>query len=430
MFNFAALSLPPPPTSWTKDLAEIPCDMPPPLKSCRVEEVTVKKEIEDNAGHSTEFSDPMHEDSDPVYKDDDNLEAPVIDSCADIVVPQLDENCERSPPTLKRIVIKPEKRSDSDNEETLSYKRFKCNNYYEKSESSNCDRSGDVVGSSKSSVIKEDRDRESEVKTNHKYPYVPLTRDSYHSDNRIDDMVTKIRKELNMSPMEMDDDDLDSVSAHVVDFEPPGGTNDLADFEPPVARTEESCDSNLLYNNTVRTNSGVKYDFEMLRSWDEAYVHHPSNEPAVGNIMNDHGNPSDLDLSGLDGLDHLEESQPSVPNGIQDVSPESDLNYVSYTIPKQQKRFHNVSSVQPSSNCSSSTEQMESAIKSISGTSADNRSYFGADDMEFLPINKTSHNTHTVEYSRSLDSEMGGPSNEMDPTLAEAVRSIMIDERS
>lgn len=400
--------------------------MPPSLTSCQSEEVIVKKEIEDTDCHSTEFSDSMREDSDPVYKDDDNLEAPVIDSCADIVVPQHDENCERSPPTLKRIVIKPEKRSESDNEEPVSNKRFKCNNYYEKLEANSCERSTEV--SPPKSVIKEG-DKEPEVKTNHKYPHVPLTRESFHSDNRIDDMVTKIRKELNMSPMEMDDDDLDTVSSHVVDFEPPSGTNDLADFEPPVARTEESCDSTLLYNNSVRTNCDVKYDYEMLGSvWDENYVH-PSNESdvAVGNIVIDQGNPSDLDLSGLDGLDQIEESQPSIPNGIQDVTAETDMNYMGYHFPKSQKRFHETTSVQPTSNCSSNTSQIASAIKSIMGTPADNRSYFGAEEMQFLPGSKTGHNTHIADYGRSLDADMGvTTNNESDAVLDEAVRSILL----
>lgn len=417
------LSFPPVPASWLlKELDEAPCDMPPPLTS-QVEEVTVKKEIDDD-GHSTEFSDPMREDSDPVYKDDDNLEAPVIDSCADIVVPQHDENCERSPPTLKRIVIKPEKHSESDDESVPNNKRFKCNSYYEKLEPNRCERSNEVAPS-KLSVIKEESDKEPEVKTNNKYPHVPLTRESYHSENSMDVMVTKIRKELNMSPMEMDDDDLDPVSSHVVDFEPPSGASDLADFEPPVARTEESCDSTLLYNS-VRTNCDVKYDFEMLGCsvWDENYIHHPSNESDVtaGNIINDHANTSELDLSGLDGLDHLEESQPSIPNGIPELTAESDMNYIGYHIPKHQKRFQDVS-VLPSSNCSSSSEQIR-AIKSIIGTSADNRSYYGADEMQFLPINNKTSHTHTAEYGRSLDSEMGVSSNVSDPVVEAAVRSI------
>lgn len=418
---FSVLPLPPVPASWLlKGLDESSCDMPLPLS---VEEVTVKKEIEDDS-HSTEHSDPLREDSDPVYKDDDNLEAPVIDSCADIVVPQHDENCERSPPTLKRIVIKPEKHSESD-DESLPSKRLKCNNYYEKLEANRIDRTNEIAPS-KPTVIKEESDKDLEVKTNSKYTHVPLTRESFHSENSMDVMVTKIRKELNMSPMEMDDDDIDPVSSHVVDFEPPSGANDLADFEPPVARTEESCDSTLLYNS-VRTNCSVKYDFEMLGCtvWgDDNYIQHPSNESDVtaGNILNDHANTSELDLSGLDGLDHLEESQPSIPNGIPELSAEGDMNYIGYPIPKHQKRFQDVS-VLPSSNCSSSPEQIR-AIKSIIGTSTDNRSYYGADEVEFLPIsNKTSH-THTAEYGRSLDSEMGVTSNVSDPVVEAAVRSI------
>lgn len=422
--------MPPPPASWLRDLNELPCDMPPPLTN-QVEEVVVKEEVDDNDGHSTEFSDPMREDSDPSYKDDDNLEAPVIDSCADIVVPQHDENCERSPPTLKRIVIKPEKRSESDTEETVPCKRVKYNNCIK---SEPCNDDGDpVVPVTKSSVTKES-DKELESKNNHKN-HLSSTRTSFHSDNRMDDMVIKLRKELNMSPMEIDDDDddLDTVSSHVIeppDFEPPSATNDLADFEPPVARTDESCDSNVLYNNSVRTNCDVKYDFEMLgySEWDESYVHHPSNESdvTVGNMISDHGNPCDLDLSGLDGLeDHLEESQHGIPNGIQDVSVETDVNYLGYRIPKHQKRYPDVSG-QPTSNCFNSTDQVQSAIKSITGTPAENRSYYGADDMEFLPISKPSHNAHIADYGRSLDTDMGITSNETDPALAEAVRSILL----
>lgn len=236
------LSLPPPPRSWLKS-----------------RDPKIKVELSDA---ESEF---VGEKEEPVYKEDsDNLEAPVIDSCVDSVVPQND-NCERSPPTLKRIVIKPEPFFESDCEEPTSKKRLKFNCV--KSESPPPEWGGELC------------------KRNHKYSLC-----------REEDIMTKLRKELNISPMETDEED------HVVDFEPPSGTNGLADFEPPVARTDESCDSSLLSSCRAE----MKYDFDMSE-WAEAYAA-PESQAAVESI---------LDLSGLDGLeDHL--SQHSIPNGIQD----------------------------------------------------------------------------------------------------------------
>ncbi|XP_054722377.1 LOW QUALITY PROTEIN: mucin-2-like [Uloborus diversus] len=389
-----ALSLPPPPPSWLK-LMNSRDSPPPPLSACEAAPSESKVEepcasSEDYPEHPHELSDPhLQEDSDPPnYKDDDNLEAPVIDSCADIMVPRHDDNIERSPPTLKRIVIKPRELSESDSEEPVTNKRFKFNSACIKLTTSSCDWSGE------STLCRPARptSKGGEQKTNHKYPHAALTRESFHSDNRIDDVVSKIK--LDISPMEMD----------MGDFEP--GAEDLADFEPPVARTEESCDS-LAYN---RTNSEVKYEFDMLgcSTWDPDYVHHPPN---------DGDDPPDLDLSGLDGLeDHLEDG---IPNGIGD---ESDVNsYVGYHIPKRQKRFPDVG---PSGNCAS--DQVQSAIKSIMGAPAEHRSYFVPDDVEFLPMAKQSHNAHISDYGGSLDADMGATSGESDAALDEAVRSILL----
>ncbi|XP_035232966.1 BRD4-interacting chromatin-remodeling complex-associated protein-like isoform X2 [Stegodyphus dumicola] len=416
------LDLPPPPQSWLKKLHSS-CSSPSTSSN---HQAVVKEEAETDSEENTEkeSSDPhVPEDSDLLYKEDDNLEAPVIDSCADIMVPQNDYNCERSPPTLKRIVIKPEKLSERDLEEPLTRKRFKFNNMCVKPETVGCDWSHD--GTHNKLVSSKHSDKDNDLKTNHKYLHAPLTRDSFHSDNRLDvDMMAKM---LNISPMEIDDD------IETVDFEPPSGTNDLADFEPPVARTEESCNSNLLYNSNIRTNCEVKYDFDMLGcpAWADDYVHHPPNESDVNadTIMSDHGNPSDLDLSGLDGLeDHLEGSQHGIPNGIQndDDSAVSGMSYIGYRIPKHQKRYTDIAA-QSASNCSNN-EQVQSAIKSITGTHAENtrRSYFGADDVEFLHLNKQSHNAHITDYGGNIDAEMGVTRGESDEVLDEAVRSILL----
>ncbi|GFS48170.1 uncharacterized protein NPIL_341231 [Nephila pilipes] len=385
------------------------------------EEMQEEQNVFDHEDHDDclcrEASDHLTpEDSDPIYKEDDNLEAPVIDSCEDIVVPQHDDNCERSPPTLKRIVIKPNKCSESDSEDsTPMRKRVKFNsNTVFKSEASSLIQDSSIQ---RPLVAKHDE----EIKTNHKYPF--LSREMFHSDNRID-MVSELRKEFNMSPMEIDDDA--RVGSHL-DFDTSSGVNHLVDFEPPVARTEESCDSNLLYNSSLRNNCTVKYDFSILNEWTEEYAHQPSEtDVAVGNIISNHDNPSDLDLSGLDGLeDHLDDSQHCIPNGIQDdPCEESEMNYVGYQIPKHPKRFPD-SSVQPMSNCSNN--QTQSAIKSIIGPSTDNRSCYDSVNTDFMSLNRHSHNAHIGGYSSSMSTERGTTSKrKSEPDLDEAVRSILM----
>ncbi|GFX45246.1 hypothetical protein TNCV_2095311 [Trichonephila clavipes] len=357
------------------------------------------------------------DDSDPIYKEDDNLEAPVIDSCVDIV-PQHDDNCERSPPTLKRIVIKPNKCSESDSEDSAPIrKRVKFNN-------------NTVFKSETSSLIPESsiqrpvvsKQNDVEIKTNHKFSF--LSREVFQSDTRMGgDMVSELSNEFNISPMEMDDDA--RVGSHL-DFDPPTGVNHLVDFEPPVARKEESCDSSLLYNNTLRNNCTDKYDF-MLNDWTQEYVHQPNEtDVAVGNIINNHDNPSDLDLSGLDGLeDHLEDSEHCIPNGIQDdPCDESEMNYIGYQIPKHHKRFPD-SMVQPMSNCSNN--QTQSAIKSIIGPSTDNRSCYDSVNTDFMSFNRHSHNAHIGGYNSSVNTDRGNTSKRKgEPDLDEAVRSILL----
>ncbi|KAG8187941.1 hypothetical protein JTE90_027714 [Oedothorax gibbosus] len=431
----------------------------------------------DNDSRNRELSDPpVTDDSDPVYKDEDNLEAPVIDSCEDIAVPHHDDNCERSPPTLKRIVIKPSSwGSESSDPEDLmpSRKRLKFNNnvvvinsqnwsrttaksvddwsrtvapkhsdkselndwgrtsastnkHSDKSELNDWDRTSALTNkhsdkselndwsqtsaptnkhSDKSELNNWNRtsapttkhvdkselndwgrtsaptnkhsdkselndwgrtstptnkhsdtnNKDLDGKANHKFPLV--TREFHHSDNsRIDDMV------FDMSPMEI-------------------GEDSTVDFEPPVPRTEES--------NLFRSNCVDKYDFDLLTSdWTEQYQSE-SDMPMI-----DH--PSDLDLSGLEGLDEHLENDDHLPNGTN-----SDLNNICYLIPSKHSSRQN--------------SQVQSAVKSITG---ENRSYFDTGDF---------HHRHN-HYG-------GGGAPEMTPTplnnraehdLDEAVRSILL----
>ncbi|XP_042901781.1 BRD4-interacting chromatin-remodeling complex-associated protein [Parasteatoda tepidariorum] len=416
------LSLPPPPSSWLQELK----------KSVEVKTESIKEEPVSEPDEPPEVSldRPIKEDSDSLCKEDDNLEAPVIDSCADIVVPQNDDSCERSPPTLKRIVIQNEKFSESDSEEPPPpRKRLKYNSpKTEMYSSSNCkpqeppSLSCEPENSFGRTADKKNSEKDFEIKTNNTYPL--MTRQAFQSD----DVVYEIRKELDMSPMEMDDDDDDEDVPHIVDFDTPSVANHLADFEPPVARTEESCDSNLLYNSSIRTNCAIKYDFDLLGSdWTEDYTHPQANETdlAVENIMVGHqSGASDLDLSGLDGLEeHLNDSRHCIPNGIQEdeTSADSEPNFIGYRIPKHHKRFPGTSTMQNSS--SSTRDQVQSAIKSIIGTPAESRSYFEGTD--FLSLNRHSHNTHITDFG-GVGGEVGFSSGSREPDLDEAVRSILL----
>lgn len=386
--------------------------MPPP--------VAIKEEIlsepEDNdctdqsdcRNHSDPRDQATTEDSDPPYKEDDNLEAPVIDSCEDTVVPPRDDNCDRSPPTLKRIVIKPSgRRSESDPESDLnmpSRKKLKFNNNVKSLDWIKVEKQGDwggrtttaprekesgdwgrTVAPNKHSDKSELNDwsrtpkhsdtnnKDLDAKANHKFPL--LTRETFHSDNsRIDDMV------FDMSPMEIGGED-----SRVVDMNP--------DFEPPVPRTEDPGD-HLLYNSG-RNNCADKYDFDLLAcsDWTEEY------QTGSDLIINDH--PSDLDLSGLDGLDDPLDD-PHIPNGNNDIC---------YLIPKGGKRFLE---------SAGQNSQVQSAIKSIT----DNRSYFDGADFHHLR-HHAGHNSQG--YGGGDVSQMGNASSHRgEHDLEEAVRSILL----
>lgn len=343
-------------------------------------------EQNDCRNHSDPRDQATTEDSDPPYKEDDNLEAPVIDSCEDTVVPPRDDNCDRSPPTLKRIVIKPSGRDPESDLNMPSRKKLKFNSVrsldwikVEKQgdwggrttmaprEKESCDwgRTGVTAKHSDKSELNDwsrtpkhsdTNNKDLDAKANHKFPL--LTRETFHSDNsRIDDV-------FDMSPMEIGEED-----SRVIDMNP--------DFEPPVPRTEEPGD-HLLYNSG-RSNCADKYDFDLL-AWSD--------------------HPSDLDLSGLDGLDDPPEDQ-HIPNGNNDMC---------YLIPKGSKRFLE---------SAGQNSQVQSAIKSIT----ENRSYFDAADFHHL----RHHAGHNSQGYGGGVSEMGNASSHRgEHDLEEAVRSILL----
>ncbi|GIY47305.1 GLTSCR1 domain-containing protein [Caerostris extrusa] len=354
-----------------------------------------------------DYDPPNAEYSDPVYKDDDNLEAPVIDSCADIVVPQHNDNCDRSPPTLKRIVTKPIKFTESDPEDQIpARKRVKFNN--------------NTVFKNEASVLSHDKPIISKYndnlpKTNHKYPM------TFQSESSLSDVVSdaELRKEFSMSPMEMDEAHIDS---RLVNLDSSSEVNHLVDFEPLIPGTGESCDSNTLYNNSLRNNC---VNYMLNEDWPNEFAHQPTElDIAVANIEGNHNNPAEIDLSGLAGLDaHFNNSQHCIPNGIQDDDTSVEMNLIEYRIPKQQKRYHD-SSVQSVSNCSDMGDQTHSAIKSI----IDPESRYDRISTEFMSLNRHNQNAHIGGYSSSASARnMGSTSmKKEDRNLDEAVRSILI----
>lgn len=266
---------------------------------------------------------------------------------------------------------------------------------------------------------------------------IGIKQDPSKTDNsKEEDIVTTLRRELNMSPLEDDEPDVSQV-----DFETPNDTGGLADFEPPVARTEESSLVSS-YANGSRTAVKMKYDFDIISDptteWIGDYTNHnrkilSESEAAVESILEGQDDDSDLDLSGIE-LDETLERHQVLYNGIEETR-DSYVNYNEYDHPKlrthkERDKFSKIDicSDHSTNDLEQQSAQVQSAIKSILELQqTENHSCYtdGEENFTSTIYNLERHENHqsSIDYEVSLDTDSESVA---DAALNEAVRSILL----
>ncbi|XP_067134369.1 uncharacterized protein [Centruroides vittatus] len=266
-------------------------------------------------------------------------------------------------------------------------------------------------------------------------PNIEMKQEPNKNDNsKEEDIVTTLRRELNMSPLEDDEPDVSQV-----DFETPNDTGGLADFEPPVARTEESSLVSS-YANGSRTAVKMKYDFDIISDtaeWIGDYTNHnrktlSESEAAVESILEGQEGDSDLDLSGIE-LDETLERHQVLYNGIEETR-DSYVNYNEYDhqklrTHKEREKFSKIDICSDhSTNELEQSAQVQSAIKSILELqqTENNSCYTDGEENFTSSIYKLErHENHQspIFFEENLDTDS---ESVVDAALNEAVRSILL----
>ncbi|XP_022238926.1 mucin-6-like isoform X2 [Limulus polyphemus] len=256
------------------------------------------------------------------------------------------------------------------------------------------------------------------------------------SDSHEDDMMTKIRKELNISLLDEEEEDHEPDLGHI-DFE----------FEPPVIRREEAREKAIIKSfSGLERDLNLDYDFPVVNgTWPVSYSdsrnkHVTQRDSGMESILTSHDNEPELDLSGIEGLDGFEDHHNDLHNGlsseIDDVSLDGELTYEKLRHHDQRTSsghigFNEIPSHTSRDETDELNAQVQSAIKSILDLqSSESRSYCSDGDGEFIShvyrlegLDAQRDQTLTnYEVNLSCDVELA---NESDAAIDEAVQSIL-----
>ncbi|XP_076347126.1 uncharacterized protein LOC143245114 [Tachypleus tridentatus] len=259
------------------------------------------------------------------------------------------------------------------------------------------------------------------------------------SDPHEDDIMTKIRKELNISLLDEEEEE---------DHEPDPGHIDF-DFEPPVIRREEAREKAIIKSySSVERNLNLEYNFSAVNGtcvWPVSYSdsrnkHVSQTESGLESILTSRDHEPELDLSGIEGLDALEEPHRDLHNGlsseIDDMSMDGELTYEKLRHHDQRTSgshigFNEIPSHTDREESDELNAQVQSAIKSILELqSSESRSYYSDGDGDFIShmYNLEGLNSQrdpsVTNYEVNLTSDMELTS-ESDAAIDEAVQSIL-----
>ncbi|XP_022238848.1 uncharacterized protein LOC106457277 isoform X2 [Limulus polyphemus] len=259
------------------------------------------------------------------------------------------------------------------------------------------------------------------------------------SDPHEDDIMTKIRKELNISLLDEEEEE---------DHEPDPGHIDF-DFEPPVIRREEAREKAIIKSYSgVERELNLEYNFSAVNGtcvWPVSYSdsrnkHVTQTESGLESILTSRDHEPELDLSGIEGLDALEDHHRDLHNGlsseIDDVSMDGELTYEKLRHHDQRTSsshigFNEIPSHTDREESDELNAQVQSAIKSILELqSSESRSYYSDGDGDFIShmYNLEGLNSQrdpsVTNYEVNLTSDMELTS-ESDAAIDEAVQSIL-----
>ncbi|XP_076341254.1 uncharacterized protein LOC143241846 [Tachypleus tridentatus] len=251
-----------------------------------------------------------------------------------------------------------------------------------------------------------------------------------------DDMMTKIRKELNISLLDEEEEEHEPDLGHI-DFE----------FEPPVIRREEAREKAIIKSfSAIERDLHLEYDFPVVNgTWPVSYSdsrnkHATQLDSGMESTLTSHDNEPELDLSGIEGLDGFEDHHSDLHNGlsseIDDVSLDGELTYEKLRHHDQRTSgghlgFSEIPSHASRDETDQLNAQVQSAIKSILDLqSSESRSYCSDGDGEFishvyrLEGLDAQRDQTLINYEVNLSCDVG-LANESDAAIDEAVQSIL-----